>query len=362
MKMAQALAHLGHEIRVAAPGEMTLLSWEEISQFYGLRTSFPIAWLPARPGLRRYDYGGRAVSWARQWKAELLYTRLPQAAAISSTLKMPTIYEIHDLPQGSANPWLFRRFMSGSGARRLVVITRTLAEALARLLKVPLEAPFTVIAPDGVDLERFDHLPEPAEARRNLNKQLIEGKPLPERFTAGYTGHLYAGRGKELLLDLAERLPEVNFLLVGGEAEEAERMRQEAARKGVGNFFVTGFVDNAALPQYQAACEVLLMPYQAHVAASSGGDIAPFLSPMKLFEYLACGRAILSSNLPVLREALTESNAVLLPPADLNAWVAALERLQVDPQLRARLGEQARRDAPQYSWERRAQRILDFSV
>jgi glycosyltransferase involved in cell wall biosynthesis len=311
--------------------------------------------------LRRYDYSGRAVRWARQWQAELLYTRLPQAAAISSTLKMPTIYEIHDLPQGSANPWLFRRFLSGGGVRRLVVITRSLLEALARRFKVTLEPPLTVIAPDGVDLERFEHLPEPGEARLNLNQQLIDGKPLPERFTAGYTGHLYAGRGKELLLELAERLPDVNFLLVGGEVEEAGRMRQEASRKGLANFFVTGFVHNAALPSYQAACEVLLMPYQAHVAASSGGDIAPFLSPMKLFEYLACGRAILSSDLPVLREALTEFNAVLLPPTDLNAWVSALQRLQADPQLRARLGEQARQDAPQYSWERRAQRILDFS-
>jgi glycosyltransferase involved in cell wall biosynthesis len=118
-------------------------------------------------------------------------------------------------------------------------------------------------------------------------------------------------------------------------------------------------VPNAELPRYQAACDVLLMPYQRHVAASSGGDIARYLSPMKLFENMACGRPILSSDLPVLQEVLNPENALLLPADDLDAWVAALQELAASPETRLRFSAQARRDVTAYSWDRRAARILE---
>jgi glycosyltransferase involved in cell wall biosynthesis len=100
------------------------------------------------------------------------------------------------------------------------------------------------------------------------------------------------------------------------------------------------------------------MPYQQQVAASSGGDIASYLSPMKLFEYMACGRPILSSNLPVLQEVLQPEFAILLPPQDANAWVAALRGLAGDDKRRAELGQLAQLNAAQYSWEERAKRVL----
>jgi glycosyltransferase involved in cell wall biosynthesis len=125
------------------------------------------------------------------------------------------------------------------------------------------------------------------------------------------------------------------------------------------NLTLLGFISNTRLPLYQAACEALLMPYQRQVAASSGGDIARYLSPMKVFEYLACGRAILSSDLPVLREVLNPENAILLPMEDIDAWATAIRNLQENPVFCARLAEQARRDAQKYSWEARARHILE---
>jgi glycosyltransferase involved in cell wall biosynthesis len=79
---------------------------------------------------------------------------------------------------------------------------------------------------------------------------------------------------------------------------------------------------------------------------------------MKMFEYLACGRAILASDLPVLQEVLSPEIAVLLPPDDLEAWIAALEKLRQEPDRRARFAGQARCAAQDYSWSRRVERIL----
>jgi len=80
---------------------------------------------------------------------------------------------------------------------------------------------------------------------------------------------------------------------------------------------------------------------------------------MKLFEYLAAGRAILASDLPVLREVLNETNAQLLPPEEPEVWREALLRLKKYPERRARLGQQARQDAQRYSWTERARRALE---
>lgn len=368
MKMSQALAMQGHSVYLAVPGLMgsgRATTWPELARHYGLQHAFSIDWLPASPRLRRYDFGWQAVRWARRCQADLLYTRLPQAAAIASQMGIPAILEVHDLPQGRLGPWVFRRFLKGRGARRLVVITRALAEDLSRQFGAPTQPPFTLIAPDGVDLDRFDNLPGPETARQALlsdptwcNRE--EAGKLPAgRFTAGYTGNLYPGRGVELLFGLAERLPEMTFLLAGGEPQEVARRQAQASALGLNNLVLAGFIPNAELPRYQAACDVLLMPYQRQVAASSGGDIARYLSPMKLFEYLACGRPILSSNLAVLQEVLTSENAMLLPPDDLNAWELALRELLGDPARRSRLASQARRAASGYTWEARAKRVLE---
>lgn len=362
MKMAQALVQCGHQILLMVPGSRPELAPSELRQelahHYGLESdllssteAWQIEWLPAASRWRRYDFALSAVRRSRRWGAALLYTRLPQAACLASWSGLPTILEVHDIPHSRSAAWLLRLFLAGRGSRRLVVITRQLLQDLSQHCRLPSRPGFVQIAPDGVDLQRYADLPEPAEARRRL------GLP-EERFTAGYTGHLYPGRGVELLLQIARFLPEVTFLIAGGEPSDVQRMRQQTAADSLQNVILTGFVPNAELPLYQAACEALLMPYQQRVAASSGGDIAPYLSPMKAFEYLACGRAILCSDLPVLREILHPDNAILLPKDEVAAWVAALQRLQTDVELRQRLGAQARREATRYSWEQRAANLL----
>ena len=116
---------------------------------------------------------------------------------------------------------------------------------------------------------------------------------------------------------------------------------------------------NERIPLYQSAAEVLLMPYQSTVATSSGGNTAAVCSPMKMFEYMAAGRAILSSDLPVLHEVLDASMAVFCTMEDPCAWESALGELLNDEKRRKALGECARLAVEQYSWVRRAQRVLE---
>jgi glycosyltransferase involved in cell wall biosynthesis len=257
--------------------------------------------------------------------------------------------------------WLLRRFAGARGARRLVVITTHLLAKLEQGFPSLDRPAFALVAPDGVDLDRYVDMPEPAAARRWLAERTEEEAVhiAAHEFVVGYSGHFYPGRGAQMLLELAGRQPDVRFLLVGGEPQDVARLRSQAEAQRLNNVVITGFVTNADLPRYQAACDLLLMPYQKQVAGSSGGDIAAVFSPLKLFEYLACGRPILSSDLPALREVLNQENAVLLPGDEPQAWVQAIQELQVHPERRAQLAARARQDASQYSWEKRAALILE---
>jgi glycosyltransferase involved in cell wall biosynthesis len=349
LKVCQALAQVSGPVRLWVPG-IQETHWEALASHYGLHKQFEITWLPSHKVLRRYDFALQALSEARRWGAQILYTWTAQAAVLALYQKIPVIYEVHDRPSGRFGPWLFRRIVRTPGKKRLLVITEALRQRLEVQLGVDLPPELAQIAPSGVDLERYADMPDASTARRELG--------LPEKVTVGYTGHFYAGRGTGLLLKLAERFPQAQFLWVGGNAEDIQRWRLTLASQGLDNVLLTGFIENSRLPLYQAAADVLLMPYERSVAVSSGGDTADVCSPMKMFDYLAAGRAIISSDLPVLREVLNEQNAVFCSPDDIQSWVQALQDLLADPHHMAKLSQQARQDAQHYTLQERARRAL----
>ena len=351
LKVCQAFQDLGHTVRLWLPGPSSRPDWTELSARYGVRGPIAITWCAGLRALRRYDYALISHLQARWWKADVYYAWPMQSAALAACLGSGTVTELHEPPQGRIGSRLFRAFLTGRGARRLLPITASLHDLIAAEYRLPERPGFVQIAPMGVDLERYRDLAEPGESRRRLG--------WPARFTVGYTGHLYPGRGIDLLLSLALRRPRDRFVVLGGEPAAVETWRHTAAAAGAANLEFLGFVPNAELPRYQSACDVLVMPSQRAIAGSSGGDIGQVASPMKVFEYLACGRVILASDLPVFREVLTERNAVLLPPDDPSAWDEALSELKANPERRTELGEQARRAAAQYSWVERARRSLE---
>jgi glycosyltransferase involved in cell wall biosynthesis len=147
--------------------------------------------------------------------------------------------------------------------------------------------------------------------------------------------------------------------MVGGHSDSVLERRSEAAKLGLDNLRYEGFVPNDILPMYQAACEALLMPYQRRVSFTGGkGDTSGVMSPMKMFEYMAMGRLIITSNLPVIREVLNEDNAAVCEPDDIVAWYQSLRRGMTDPTWATRLAQQARLDARKYTWRRKVRAIF----
>ncbi len=341
MKVCQAFVQLGHELTLLVPGDQKpIISNQQLIANYGLEKLFDIEWLPAH---NRRLFPWKAVWRASHLGADLLYAWPLQSATLGLLAGMPSMVELHDFPSGRFGPLWLRLFLIFPGRKRLLPITG----ALQRHLHLP--AGQTVIAPDGVDIERYRDFPEPVSVRHQLN--------LPEAPTVLCTGHLYAGRGVDLFLRLAVKFPQVNFIWVGGRPADVQAWKERTAN--LTNVSFTGFVPNERIPLYQSAADVLLMPYGRSVTTSSGGNTAEICSPMKMFEYMATGRAILSSDLPVLREVLDETKAVFCPPEQTEMWESALGGLLSDPQRRQALGQCARAAVEQYSWVKRAQRSLE---
>lgn len=353
MKVCQALAQLGHEIHLFAPGQ-TRVGWDVLAGHYGLQTQFPIFWMPEWTVLKRYDFAIKAVNHARRWGADLIYTWTPQAALYAAVLRQPTVLEMHDRPTGKLGPWILRWFIRQKKQKRLIVISRALRSALEQDCGCQFQSNEVVVAPNGIDLDRYQDLPDPQEARAELG--------LAEGLMAGYTGHFYPGRGTELLYSLAERMPGVNFLWVGGRPADVTYWRQRVSEAGLANIRLVGFVENKLLPMYQAAADALLMPYEFSIQGSSGGNSADICSPMKMFEYMAAGRAIITSDLPVIREVLNDQNAIFCPPQDVDVWQQTLQQLLDDEGLRGKLGQRARNDVRNFTWLERARRSLEGMI
>lgn len=350
VKVTQALAQLGHEIRVFAPREAEPVAWGSLAAHYGLSTPFEIEWLPSLPILKRYDFTLYSILASRKFKADLIYTWLLNPAVLAGWLGWPVVIELHADVKGRLGPWLLRRFAEVRGRKRILATTWTVKRALEAAVGREFNEDEVLIAPNGIDPNDYEDLPSPAEARRRIG--------ITERLTVGFTGHFYPGRGIELLFELARRMPAVQFLWVGGTPDLVRNWRTKLAEAGVTNVLLTGFVGHSRIPLYQAAADVLLMPYARLISDSSGQEISKIINPMKSFEYMAAGRAIITSDIPVIHEVLNSENAVFCPPEDVSTWHTVLSDLLEDEDRRIALGQRARQDAKRYTWLARAQRAL----
>jgi glycosyltransferase involved in cell wall biosynthesis len=350
MKVMDSMLALGHQVRLWSPGEPNR-DYPAIEKIFGVQKLPELSWLPSRKKWKRYDFIFQSFLQVLGWKPDILYTWTLQSALLGLWMGMPVILEIHDRTTGKVGQWVFKQFVKHKGEKRLLLITQALKEALENEQGVHLDEAWLQIAPNAIDMDQYQQVIPAQVAREQLN--------LPQQFTAVFTGHFYTGRGIELLFGLAQHVPQVHFLWVGGTEDLVASWRQRLDVAGVKNVTLTGFVPQQQIPLFQSAGDVLLMPYGMQIAGSSGGNSADICSPMKMFDYLATGRPILSSDLAVIREVLNDETTLFCPAKNIQAWADALTTLINDPQRCQVMGEHARATALGYTWLKRTETALN---
>ncbi|WP_349371500.1 glycosyltransferase family 4 protein [Salinarimonas sp.] len=255
------------------------------------------------------------------------------------------VFETHDPPRGLRDRLITDRVLEHPGLKALVVISRPLRDAWAAAR--PQIASRILVAPDGAD------------AVADPDGSAAQPRDATAPFRVGYVGHLYPGRGGELLVDVARTVPEAEFHLVGGRPEDVARLRGLAPPP---NVIFHGHRPPSEVPTLMRRFDAVVAPYQAKVAVSGGGgDTVAWMSPLKIFEYMSHAKPIVVSDLPVLHEALErDRTALFVPASDVSAWADALRRLMRDPDERQALGRRAHETfLARYTWSRRAARILE---
>lgn len=281
----------------------------------------------------------------------LLYTRNLLTLVAGLIAGREVLFDTYR-PLPDQRPALGALFRWASGQPRFLGVTTHSSFARGAFLRAGLRSEQVVAIHNGWD---------PIDLEPRLDRSAARGRlGLPvDGFTALYAGHVRPDKGVGLLVDAVAPLSGVRLVLVGATESQRAWVHHRARGCAPGQVTCHGWVPPDELGVYLQAADVLVVPPSAAPLRLNGNTVLP----MKVFNYLAAGRAILAPALPDTAEILHDGhNAVLVPPDDTSAASAALAALRADPARAQALGEQAARDAQGYTWDARARRLLEFVV
>jgi glycosyltransferase involved in cell wall biosynthesis len=204
------------------------------------------------------------------------------------------------------------------------------------------------VLPNGVDAELF----HPGyECERVRHEWGLNGGPV-----VVFVGGFQVWHGLDNLVDsfaqVVQEVPQSRLLLVGdGPARAAiERKIVETGLQAA--VTITGLVRQAQVPQLLAASDIAVLPYP-----QLPGEL--WFSPLKLYEYMAAGKAIVAARAGQIAEILVDDKSgILVPPGDVAGLSHAIIRLIKNPAQRAQLGRKARQQAiEQHSWKQYVERL-----
>ena len=281
-----------------------------------------------------------------KFQPNLVFGRDLLGCALSVLLGYRTIFETHSpIRPGGLKAAIFRWIYHSRKIIKLVVITKVLKTEI--LKQYPFREDKIQILPDASDeiaiLSRVDLWPGRKKALQ-----------------VGYVGNLFPGKGMEIVSRLCPILPEIDFHIVGGTEEDISFWKGRIASP---NIFFHGYISQNRLTGYINTLDICLLPNQKEVLTFGyqkgvSPNISAYTSPLKMFEYMAHGKVVVASDLPVLREVLNENNAVLVDHDNVDEWKSALVSLK-DDNLRSVLGKAAFNDfINKYTWTQRAKKVL----
>ncbi len=217
------------------------------------------------------------------------------------------------------------------------------------------------VMPNGVNPELF--FPAKGRARHSVRagalrkKDGANGVPGP---TLGFVGGLRPWHGveilPELLARLSERHPGARLVIVGDGPLRGELEREFRKRGLQRRVTITGALPHERVPALIQRLDLALAPYPRV-------NHPFYFSPLKLFEYMACGVAVVAADLGQVGEIVQSGKTGLLYPAgNLKALTMACERLAANPELRQKLGGAAARLVHQrFTWDHNAARVVKLA-
>ncbi len=243
--------------------------------------------------------------------------------------------------------WLLKK------AERIITVNSIIKNDFVR---AGFRAENILVAPNGVDLSVFSGKESKQELRRELNL------PLGEKIIS------YVGKYKTMAMDkgvdelvrafgsLRLKREDTHLLIVGLSGSDKQELAIIIKQAGIPPRACTlvGHVPHSDVARFMRASDVLVMNYP------NTEYYASYMSPMKMFEYMASGNPIVTSDLPSVREILDEQMALFVAPDNRESLERGIEKLLTDESYGRQLADRAYAKVSNFTWEKRTERILDF--
>lgn len=350
-KMCEQFSDQGLEVELLVPTRRNNIK-DNVFSYYSLNKNFLVKHIKSIDFIRynKFFFGKSAyfqnlfflinLLFKKPAKESLIYTRNPEIAWLFKKRGYQSFCEIHSWPN---KDYLYKFFLKKI---KIIVVTQALKDIF-------LENGFydknVLVEPDGVDLGVFDIDVSKEEARKKLD--LPQDKKI-----IGYTGSfktMEKDKGlKDIFQTLSKTKKDILFVAVGGSEKDIREYQKIADDLKVSNKVqLRKRVDLNKLAFYQKAFDVLLMnfPNEKHYIY--------YMSPLKMFEYMASKRPIIASDLPAIKEVLSDENAYFVRPSNKDDLIRAIDEAINDNKEKAK---KAFLEVKKYSWGKRAKRIINF--
>jgi len=251
-------------------------------------------------------------------------------------------YDIHHFPGQNL---MYKRIMNKSFG--FAVQTKWKIKELENKFHIPPNK--IVYWPNGTEIERFNISQSKTEARKIL------GLPLDAKIIM-YTGQLFDWKGVDSLIKSISFLPnEMLIYIVGGSDQDILNCKKEIAEANNNRIIFVKFVPNLQIPLWLRVADVLVLPNTGKKRVS-----LYYTSPMKLFEYMAAKKPIISSAIPSIMEILNDKNSILVEPDNPEAIGLSVKKIFSDPILSENISTNSFLDVQKFTWTNRAEKIIDY--
>ncbi len=377
----RALAELGHQVMLvcsaAKSGQnieadlgaevrpVPLAGWNR-ALARGLRHASRLTGRPVRGhpdfvrALHNLRFARRAAAAARESAPDFIYERyslwgmaglwLAKELGIPLVLEVnaPLVYEQQQYRAGLACPplarWVERRVWQK--ANLMIAVSESLR---SQIQGSGVNPDLIHVLPNAVDPQLFHTEADGKPVRERLN--------LDDRFTIGFVGTFRPWHGVDFLLegfqDLHRADPSTHLLLLG-DGPLRPRFEEQVRKAGLQEAVTfAGRVAHQDVPCYLAAMDVAIAPYPALEEF--------YYSPIKLFEYMAAGRAVVASRVGQVAEIIADGvTGLLFEPGDRAGLLDCIRRLRKDTALRSELGKKASAACSEHTWSRNAARVIHW--